>query len=1442
MASNIGDLVATATLDIAPFMTNTKNLKTYLKGLDNSLRSVENSFKTKGDKLNKMRLLYDQTGQSLTNYQKLLARQSDKYNQLKAEIGDVNNATEAQKGALLGARSEMTATAARVVELQGKYNALGRELSVFNQFGNAAIDFGNKMQSVSRSLGGVGSALTRGVTVPIAAGAGAVIKAAISWESAFAGVKKTNEEVVDSNGRVIYSYQDLENGLRGLATKLPASHQQIAAVAEAAGQLGIKTENVVSFTKTMIDMGESTNMSAEQAATSLARLANITKLPQDKFSNLGSAIVDLGNNFATTESEITEMALRLAGAGTQIGLTHGDILGLATALSSVGVEAEMGGSAVSKIMVKMQVAAKTGLAQMEQLSAKTGMTRRELELMSSNNSKGFKNLADSIGMTTNEMNGIIKSSRDLENFGKIAGMSAQEFKQAFEKDAIGAIQKFLQGLGDAEKHGSSAIEMLNEMGIKEVRLRDSLLRAANAQDLFKNAVARGNKAFKENTALTNEANKRYETTASKLKILRNELVETAIKFGGPLLDAIRNSVKAGEPYLKMLTQMADNFNSLDKAQQQNIINWGLLIAAAGPALSLFGKASKVIGSTSIGIGRFSRGIGWAANELKKLRAAKNGVTTITELSSAATGATAATGGLTGAIGLLGNPVTWGVLLGGAALLAIGYYSAKANEARQRTEEWGTAVSKTQATELQGFKNKVDETNRAIAGFGSGAVKDINNVKKAFKDLAAEITKLADEELGKKVKLAEKLGLSQETIKELTNQTTQIKNNVQQMSDEVINIYKNASEQHRQLTEEEKSVVLANQNELIKTQLSLMKYSGNEKIAITKAMNGQLDELNNTQISKAKKVVEGWIKDENKIYKERKSNLQKLYNDIRGEDEAALKAREEIRTKMQTLEAEHDAKMDAYGKKWIEIQKKLTDTALNKSTPEAQKAILDQMKRNASELGLSYDELVNKFSNASSKIQEESELWAKTTEKTTASGKLANTQWNAMVWDAKTGEIKTNAQEEIQKALQAEGGWEAMKFIVKEANLKTNAKIAIGEALVATDQWNSLTPEDKKLITDGKPAIEAILNSKEMLASWNAMPEQIKKILGNSDNFLSSAEAAQHALETWNLMTPTQQKLMIEDLASGNIETVRRAVETLTGTTIPIEAKNNTTLPAQEAQQTIDAVQQYQSAYINAKNNTQGEANAASAAVNNVKQNNPVGINARDLTGAPAASARGNINSVHGTTVQINAVDNASGVIGSIRGMLSTLADKTINIFTRHTNNAKGTNFHPGGLAMVNDQKGPLYRELVTLPTGESFIPEGRDVILPLPRGAKVLPANKTKRLFPTYANGIGFENTNIAQLTQRMGNLSSEQRVEFVNRDNSDVKNMLVELIRYLKDREEDGLLARAMDSIQDMAKRPVMVTMEIGKRTIAQAIAEPVAEEQAKREAILRAVNGEGW
>ena len=59
--------------------------------------------------------------------------------------------------------------------------------------------------------------------------------------------------------------------------------------------------------------------------------------------------------------QIMEMSLRLAAAGHQVGLSEAQILGFAAALSSVGIEAEMGGSAFSKALVQMEAVSYTHL-------------------------------------------------------------------------------------------------------------------------------------------------------------------------------------------------------------------------------------------------------------------------------------------------------------------------------------------------------------------------------------------------------------------------------------------------------------------------------------------------------------------------------------------------------------------------------------------------------------------------------------------------------------------------------------------------------------------------------------------------------------------------------------------------------------------------------------------------------------------------------------------------------------------------------------------------------------------------------------------------------------------------------------------------------------------------------------------------------------------------
>lgn len=1319
MASNIGELVATATLDVAPFQSNVGRLKTYLKGVDNSLKAMENNFKGAGKNVSNLKGLLSQTGSALSSYQKVLSSQSERYNQLKASIGDVSTATAEQKQKLVEASASMTATATKVAELQNRYDQLASSMrrayiddSAFTKFGKGAQEVGNKISQVGQTISGFGSALTKGVTAPIVAGAGLAVKAAIDYESAFAGVKKT----VDETATV--SYQKLSDGIRQMAKELPASAVEIANVAEVAGQLGVKAEDILTFSRTMIDMGESTNLSAEEAATAIAKIANILGLTSDEYGRFGASVVDLGNNFATTEKDIVEMTNRLAAGGKLAGLTAPEILGLATAMSSVGIEAEAGGTAMTQTLTA---------------------------------------IGNAVSLTTKD------SADDLALIAKVAGTTSEEFQKAWKEKPAEALQAFIKGLNTAREQGANMDAILMKLGMTGVRQGNMLKSLALSSDKMSAAVERSNQAWKDNTALTNEANKRYETTESQLKMFRNQVTDLAIEFGGPLIKALRSGLDAVKPWLTNLADLAKKFSSLSTEQQQNIIKWGIMAAALGPTLKILGGGVTVVGGFVKAIGGLSKGIGFLSGSIRYLKdfgSVANGLKTVAgsagAVETAVAGATTGTGLLGSALGFLASPVGLAtVALAGATAAAV-YFSNKAYEAYQRSQEWGTSVSKEQAGQLQNFKDKVDEANEAMTTFGASA-EGVDKVTTAVQKLATEIQKLADENLAKDIDMAHKLGLSEETIQQISSHADQMKNNVQQMSDEVIRIYQNAANNHRKLSEEEKAIVLSNQNELINTQLQLMEYSGEERINMIKAFNGQADELNTEQLKKATELTEKWAKDEQASYKERLDGYKKLMDQIKGEDEKSVKARAEIKAKMEQLEAEHTAKMEAYSQKWNDLQGRLLKTL--KVSPEALTGIMNQLKSRAEEMGLTYDEMAIKFQNTFSKIQEGNSMWAQTAKDATESMKLANTQWNSMVWDEKTGQLKTNAVEEVQKALEAEGGWDAMQFILKEANLETNARLTIGEALVANGQWEKLSPEEKELVVNGKPAVKAILDSKESLAQWNALPSEVKEILGKNESFLNSAEGAKQALTQWNLMTPSEKALTVKDLASNDVKVVQGRIDSMTGKQLPIEAIDKTPSTVESVLYGVNSIQQTSPIDINATDQTGEQTASAYAGINAIRQDSPIGIDAANRTQGEVSAAGSAVNTIRqNSPIGISAQNQTTGVINSVWDSLSSLpAFKFIDIITRHftEQHAKGTNNHPGGLATVNDQRGTLYKELVTLPDGTSFIPEGRNVVLPLPPGSKVMRAGKTRSLMtrlgiPNYEKGIGFEDTKISHLSRRI--------------------------------------------------------------------------------------------
>ncbi|HHJ0170241.1 TPA: phage tail tape measure protein, partial [Streptococcus pyogenes] len=295
------------------------------------------------------------------------------------------------------------------------------------------------------------------------------------------------------------------------------------------------------------------------------------------------------------------------------------------------------------------------------------------------------------------------------------------------------------------------------------------------------------------------------------------------------------------------------------------------------------KGIGVIGGTIQAIGKMSKGIGALSGWLRTFKAGA------VAASVGAEAATASMGSLTGAVALLSNPVTWGVLLGGAAVIGIGLIADSMYKAQKRTEEWGTAVSATEATALSNFKKKVDETNTSLQMFEAGAG-SVKKVTEAFDDLVGSIEKLAQSKLDKNINLAKKLGLSEETINALKSKTESVVNNVKSMNTQIKAIMEKHNGDMSQLSSAEKELVLRNQREMIIAQLDLMKFSASEKKALTAALNNELDALNARQLEKVSENTVKMLDKENSAYKTKKAELKEILKQF-GSDTSKLSAEE-----------------------------------------------------------------------------------------------------------------------------------------------------------------------------------------------------------------------------------------------------------------------------------------------------------------------------------------------------------------------------------------------------------------------------------------------------------------------------------------------------------------------------------------------------------------------
>lgn len=534
MATNIGPKIgiegeAEYRKQINQIIQETKTLKSAYEAVSSSVDKDTASVKQNKEMKKILTQEIEAQTKKVKELEDMVAKSAEKY-------GDADPKTLKWKESLNKANTELNEMNKELKDMPSTVQLLGDKMQAASDkvkgFGDKVKGIGDKLAPLSAAAAGVltGSA-----------------KAAIDFESAFTGVQKT----VDATDT---EFQELSDWIKEASTRMASSKTDIAGVMETAGQLGISgVSNLEAFTETMIMLGDTTNLSADDAASSLAKFMNITGDPTGSVSNLGSAIVDLGNHFATTEADIVEMSTRMASAGTIAGLSSTDILALATSMSSVGINAEAGGTAMSQTLQKISKAVDLG-------------------------------------------------SDSLETYAQVAGMSAEEFSNTWKSSPIEAVEAFIGGLGRLNEEDESVISTLDELGLSGIRQSNMLQALALSSDMLTDAVDTANGAYDENIALSDEAEKRYGTTASQLEQTKEKISNVAIEIGERLLPYVDKAID-------FMDKVKSAWDGLSPDTQDMIVKGIAIAAALAPVLSIAGSLIGVIGSLMSPVGLAVAAIG-----------------------------------------------------------------------------------------------------------------------------------------------------------------------------------------------------------------------------------------------------------------------------------------------------------------------------------------------------------------------------------------------------------------------------------------------------------------------------------------------------------------------------------------------------------------------------------------------------------------------------------------------------------------------------------------------------------------------------------------------------------------------------------------------------------------------------------------------------------------
>lgn len=1016
-------------------------------------------------------------------------------------------------------------------------------------------------------------------------------------------------------------------------------------------------------------------------------------------------------------------------------------------------------------------------------------------------------------------NGLANSENMLASFAKVAGKTNDEFAQLFNDDPARALQAYVEGLDKASKNGENLNELLSDVQINGIREADAMLRLSGNSKLLGQALDNSSQAWKENTALTNEAETRYATTESQIKMLKNELVDMGITFGGPVIQAIRDALKAIEPFIQKIAQMSQAFSEADPKTQQMILKMLGFAAAIGPVSKLLGGLFTIVGKSSTLLGGMAKAIGKVSGTARAAALATEGLSTgAAVLGTSSTAGALGAGGLAASLGAIAIPAAIATTAIAATGVAV-YAGIKAYEAHQLAgAKWGTTVTKEQdkvinkAYELR--ENAVAYMNEYTDGIKDSAEKAIEANKKIVESIESTIKK----EKERKEKAAD--GLYSDDAKDRAKDEIEYQNKLdegavksaKQATDRINEIIKSASDNKRTISDAEREYISANYSKLSEAQLKAADFSNDQILAIQTAYQDKLSDLSTKQMQDRAERITDALDKEQSYYEDQKNKLAEIYGE----------GTENYKRELSLAEEAHKQSNESM----ILGLAKLT---------VAQGFSLEQMSGAWEKYGWTTEEVGGLVFNNTNKISENLDMMAKGISE-------ADMQWNEMALDPKTGEIKTNMAETLQELAKTDEGWRQLKMLSKEANISSNAKEEVGVAMGLVGKWNEFFPTEQLLLVDGDEAklemfnlidelgkwnefnadrkilgidnadaIWKLLDSKEKIEQWESIKPEDKQLLADDTDFLSKLATSKEALDIWNSLSPEDKKLLADDTDFLNKLTSSKENLDIWNALTPEDkvllADNEDLLS--KVITSSGSVQAWNELPLQIKMmlaDNQDILTKVSDGTISIGQYNEIEPFLKFLLGdasgvVTAANDGGNALNIYDQnnpgSKYLNAIDNASGPAKTAYDMMSLYMRDIPPSFTTRINadfigptlgKATGDPYFQGGPVWLGD--GGKAEPYLT-PDGQFGISPADWTMYNLPRGTKIWPSvQKMMQSLPRYAEGTKFDSTAISSYSFNGGSSGGnnmERLIGLLERFFSGERNLVAEGNVYLSDMRTVG-------------------------------------------------------